>query len=339
MAVTPISPPVGELPSSTTPVMFSVTNLVGLAIVVDYSDDDADRPLEVVYINDANTGIGTFFYPFFATSSVDLLTNIFSVLRQGGWGSFQEREKIRIFEQPPAKTGALHVPPIPATALYALTGNDASVVLDRSGNARHLSLNTNSHVLNAPCLLPSPATAQLGPGSTLSGGPNQLLGTAADFVYGATAMTFFGVVAVNDLRVSGARTFASCQLWQSGHTDWIYQAVSDGAGGCKLRYTGPGGVAFNGTHDLPNATYETVMFRRSANGHTMRMTVGPIGNTDTSTSMPDSFTAVGGETFGVLFAGDGGSEGWRGAAVDFGFYPAEWTDAMYTTERARVLGL
>jgi hypothetical protein len=96
VAVTPISPPVGEFPSSTTPVMFSVTNLVGLVIAVDHSDSEVSRPVELVFAD------GVFLYPYLASST--LVGNTFSILRQGGWASFEERNKVRVFEQAPVPT-------------------------------------------------------------------------------------------------------------------------------------------------------------------------------------------------------------------------------------------
>lgn len=98
MAVTPISPPVGELASSTTPVRFSVDNLVGLIIGVDHSDDEVSRPVELVYAPPADSldGVGVFLYPYLGST---LIGNTFSILRQGGWASFEERNKVRVWEQ------------------------------------------------------------------------------------------------------------------------------------------------------------------------------------------------------------------------------------------------
>lgn len=96
MAVTPISPPVGELPSTTTPVRFTVDNLVGLVIAVDHSDSEVLRPQELIFAD------GVFLYPYLGSSS--LVGNEFSILRQGGWASFEERNKVRVFEQPPVPT-------------------------------------------------------------------------------------------------------------------------------------------------------------------------------------------------------------------------------------------
>lgn len=276
------------------------------------------------------------FGPLYAGSS--RVGSAFSVVRTGGWpGGVPFNLHVKEKETVTPKVAALHVPPVTPTALYSLSGS--SVLVDRSGNGKTLSLNSGSVALNVPCLLPSPATGQWGTGLILSNGFSQLLGPAASFVYGTTAMTIFGVVAVSDLSNAGIRTIAGCGWWAAGHIDWIFQAVSDGIGGCKLQYTAPGSSTFTGTHDLPNSQWETVMLRRSASGNTVRLTVGPIANTDTSNVQPNSFSAVGTETFGIGWIPDGGTQGWLGAFVDFGFYPSEWADSDYTAQRALVLAL
>lgn len=95
MAVTLISPPIGVFPASTTPVRFTVDNLVGLVIGVDHSDVGVSLPVELIYAD------GVFLYPYLGST---LVGNTFSILRTGGWASFEERNKVRVFEQAPLPT-------------------------------------------------------------------------------------------------------------------------------------------------------------------------------------------------------------------------------------------
>lgn len=226
--------------------------------------------------------------------------------------------------------------------LWALNGDSAAVLLNRATQGGPLQHELGSATQRVQDIVPGD-TCQFaigGPSTNPAHFRNNLIVADTEFVY-ENGFTILMRVCLSQGEVAIERFVQGCGIWASGHVDWAVSVVPSG-GLNVLKFQGSG-ANVTGTHGLPDGFQETIMIRRQGDGlggARVRLTVGDIANTDEFTGLPPAFAAVGGESWGLGFIPDGGTASWIGAMADVGNFAGDiYSDAEYTTQRNRMLGL